>query len=45
MKKGTDPEIMLFDQIILAKRNRGRTSIFSKSSTTHPHSHYTRLDF
>ncbi|KAI9785749.1 MAG: hypothetical protein M1839_008766, partial [Geoglossum umbratile] len=33
MKKGTDPEIMLFDQIILAKRNRGRTSIFSKSST------------
>lgn len=30
--KGTDPSIMLFDQIILAKKNRGRTSIFSKSS-------------
>ncbi|KAI9867195.1 MAG: hypothetical protein M1813_009473 [Trichoglossum hirsutum] len=33
MKKGTDPEIMLFDQIILAKKNRGRTSMFSKSCT------------
>lgn len=28
-----DPSIMLFDQIILSKRNRGRTSIFSKSKT------------
>ncbi|KAI9829047.1 MAG: hypothetical protein M1832_000070 [Thelocarpon impressellum] len=31
-KKPNDPSIMLFDQIILAKRNRGRTSMFSKSS-------------
>ena len=29
----TDPRIMLFDQVILSKRNRGRTSFFSKSST------------
>ena len=28
-----DPSIMLFDQIILSKRNRGRTSIFTKSKT------------
>ncbi|KAI9801396.1 MAG: hypothetical protein M1825_003375 [Sarcosagium campestre] len=29
-----DPSIMLFDQVILAKRNRGRTSMFSKSNTS-----------
>ncbi|KAL1623695.1 hypothetical protein SLS56_008144 [Neofusicoccum ribis] len=28
-----DPSIKLFDQIILSKKNRGRTSFFSKSST------------
>lgn len=28
-----DPSIMLFDQVILSKRNRGRTSLFSKSKT------------
>lgn len=28
-----DPSIRLFDQIILSKKNRGRTSFFSKSST------------
>lgn len=28
-----DPKIALFDQVILSKRNRGRTSIFSKSKT------------
>ena len=32
--KPTDPSIRLFDEIILAKKNRGRTSFFSKSSTT-----------
>ncbi|KAI9674366.1 MAG: hypothetical protein M1829_003768 [Trizodia sp. TS-e1964] len=29
--KGSDPSIMLFDEIILSKKNRGRTAIFSKS--------------
>ncbi|KAI4162570.1 MAG: hypothetical protein LQ342_003801, partial [Letrouitia transgressa] len=33
VKPAHDPSIMLFDQIILSKRNRGRTSIFSKSKT------------
>ncbi|KAL8902593.1 MAG: hypothetical protein Q9207_004560 [Kuettlingeria erythrocarpa] len=33
LKAANDPSIMLFDQIILAKRNRGRTSMFSKSKT------------
>lgn len=32
-KPAADPSIMLFDQVILSKRNRGRTSIFSKSKT------------
>jgi len=32
-KPASDPTIMLFDQIILSKRNRGRTSFFNKSST------------
>ena len=32
-KPANDPLIMLFDQIILSKRNRGRTSLFSKSKT------------
>lgn len=31
LKAANDPSIMLFDQIILSKRNRGRASIFSKS--------------
>ncbi|KAI9789695.1 MAG: hypothetical protein M1816_005870 [Peltula sp. TS41687] len=31
-KSAKDPSIMLFDQIILAKKNRGRTSLFNKSS-------------
>ena len=30
-KPGNDPSILLFDQMILSKRNRGRASIFSKS--------------
>ncbi|KAI9849234.1 MAG: hypothetical protein M1837_004693 [Sclerophora amabilis] len=29
-KKGSNPEIMVFDQVILAKKGRGRTSLFSK---------------
>ncbi|KAL8714971.1 MAG: hypothetical protein Q9225_006470 [Loekoesia sp. 1 TL-2023] len=33
LKAANDPTIMLFDQIILSKRNRGRTSIFNKSKT------------
>ena len=33
MKPANDPNIMLFDQMILSKRNRGRTSIFGKSKT------------
>ncbi|KAL9013120.1 MAG: hypothetical protein Q9173_002163 [Seirophora scorigena] len=33
LKAANDPSIMLFDQIILSKRNRGRTSIFNKSKT------------
>lgn len=32
-KPANDPSIMLFDQVILSKRNRGRTSLFSKSKT------------
>lgn len=32
--RAEDPSIKLFDEIILSKRNRGRTSLFSKSSTT-----------
>ena len=32
-KPVNDPSIMLFDQVILAKRNRGRQSFFSKSKT------------
>ena len=32
-KPANDPSIMLFDQIILSKRNRGRTSLFSRSKT------------
>ncbi|QDS76461.1 hypothetical protein FKW77_004799 [Venturia effusa] len=32
-KKADDPTLKLFDQIILSKKNRGRTSMFSKSST------------
>ncbi|KAH7061343.1 AEX-3 domain-containing protein [Macrophomina phaseolina] len=31
--RSDDPSIKLFDQIILSKKNRGRTSFFSKSST------------
>lgn len=31
--KGDDPAVKLFDQIILSKKNRGRTSLFSKAST------------
>ncbi|KAL9604967.1 MAG: hypothetical protein Q9219_000155 [cf. Caloplaca sp. 3 TL-2023] len=33
LRTPNDPSIMLFDQIILSKRNRGRTSMFSKSRT------------
>lgn len=33
MKGPNDPTIMLFDQVICSKRNRGRTSWFSKSNT------------
>ncbi|TQB69393.1 hypothetical protein MPDQ_001933, partial [Monascus purpureus] len=32
--KSKDPRMVLFDEIILAKRNRGRTSIFSGRTTT-----------
>ena len=31
--KPDEPSIRLFDQIILSKKNRGRTSLFSKAST------------
>ena len=34
-KGPADSSIMLFDQIILAKKNRGKSSIFSKSSMLH----------
>jgi hypothetical protein len=33
MTAPSDPNIKLFDQIILSKKNRGRTSLFSKAST------------
>ncbi|GAB7342175.1 hypothetical protein MBLNU457_g0431t2 [Dothideomycetes sp. NU457] len=33
-KRAEDPSIRLFDEIILSKRNRGRSGIFSKSSTS-----------
>ncbi|KAK4496397.1 hypothetical protein PRZ48_012377 [Zasmidium cellare] len=32
--RAEDPSIKLFDEIILSKRNRGRTSLFSKSDTS-----------
>ena len=32
-KPANDPSIMLFDQMVLSKRNRGRASMFSKSKT------------
>ncbi len=32
-KPSSDPSILLFDQMILSKRNRGRASMFSKSKT------------
>jgi hypothetical protein len=32
--RAEDPAIKLFDEIILSKRNRGRTSLFSKSNTS-----------
>lgn len=32
--KSKDPKITLFDEIILSKRNRGRSSIFSGRVTT-----------
>ena len=32
--RAEDPAIKLFDEIILSKRNRGRVSLFSKSSTS-----------
>ncbi len=32
-KPSSDPTILLFDQMILSKRNRGRASMFSKSKT------------
>ena len=32
--RAEDPSIKLFDEIILSKRNRGRTSLFSKSTTS-----------
>ena len=32
--RSEDPSIKLFDEIILSKRNRGRTSLFSRSNTT-----------
>lgn len=34
MHGAEDPYIHLFDEIILAKKNRGKSSFFSKSSTT-----------
>lgn len=33
MTRAENPSIKLFDEIILAKRNRGRGGIFSKSNT------------
>ncbi|KAL8749471.1 MAG: hypothetical protein Q9199_007662 [Rusavskia elegans] len=33
LKAANDPSIMLFDQIILSKHNRGRMSMFNKSKT------------
>lgn len=32
--RAEEPSIKLFDEIILSKRNRGKTSIFNKSSTS-----------
>lgn len=32
--RSNDPSVLLFDQVILAKRNRGKSSLFSKSSTS-----------
>lgn len=38
MKSADDPEIALFDQIIIAKRNRGRHGLFSKQRIRRTHS-------
>ena len=36
-KKASDPSIKLFDEVILSKKNRGKSGFFSKSSKF-PHS-------
>ncbi|KAF8422125.1 AEX-3 domain-containing protein [Tirmania nivea] len=33
-KKATDPQLKLFDEIILSKKNRGKTSFFSSKQST-----------
>ena len=33
-KPANDPTVLLFDQVILAKKNRDRRSFFNKSSTS-----------
>ncbi|KAG8624699.1 hypothetical protein KVT40_007766 [Elsinoe batatas] len=33
-KRSEDPAVKLFDEIILSKRNRGKTALFSKSDTS-----------
>jgi hypothetical protein len=35
-KKATDPSVKLFDEVILSKKNRGKTGFFSRSSTLMP---------
>lgn len=32
--KSKDPRLALFDEIVLSKRNRGRSSLFSSRTTT-----------
>ena len=36
VKEPNDPEVALFDQIILAKRNRGRHGLFQKQGMMFP---------
>ena len=36
MKSPDDPEVALFDEIIIAKRNRGRYGLFGKQCTSSP---------
>jgi hypothetical protein len=43
VKSAEDPEIALFDQILIAKRNRGRHGLFGGKQGTHTNSSYSGI--